>query len=56
MKDEEYYILLRLCRGEFSVPVVKRTNLQKSTVSKFGEASESLLVIETCITERMYMH
>ena len=37
-KDEEYEILLKLCKGEFSVPV--RSKLQKSTIIKFWRNRE----------------
>ena len=37
-KDEEYEIFLKLCKGEFSVPV--RSKLQKSTIIKFWRNRE----------------
>ena len=34
IKDDEYDILLKLCKGEFYTPVSERTRLQKSTIVK----------------------
>ena len=39
-KDKEYKILLKLCKGDFSVPVVDRSKLQKSTIIKFWRNRE----------------
>ena len=38
--DEEYEILLKLCKGEFSVPIADRSKLQKSTIIKFWRNRE----------------
>ena len=33
--DETYKILLKLCNNDFTVPVAKRTNIEKAAVVKF---------------------
>ena len=40
LKEEECEILLKLCKGEFSVPVANRSNLQKSAIIKFWRNRE----------------
>ena len=40
MKDEEYNILLKLCKGEFSVLVAKRSRAEKAAVIKFWRSRE----------------
>ena len=35
VKDEGYYVLVKLCKGEFSMPVSQRTRLEKSIIAKF---------------------
>ena len=40
VKDEEYEILLKLCKGEFSVLVADRSKLQKPTIIKFWRNRE----------------
>ena len=40
VKDEEYEILLKLCKGEFSVPLADRSKLQMSTIIKFWSNRE----------------
>ena len=40
VKDKQYETLLKLCKGEFSVPVTDRSKLQKSTIFKFWRKRE----------------
>ena len=35
VSEETYNVLLKLCKGEFFVPVANRTNIEKAAVIKY---------------------
>ena len=46
VKDEEYYVLVKLCKREFSMPVSQRTRLEKSIIAKFWRSKGKFICDE----------